>query len=214
MGQIKILTINISRTILYLNRKLFMTNFNENIFENEYTNALNITSHINEHLPILRELAKECNHVTEMGVHEGISTRAFLCEDVVLRCYDLTHYPEITNLINIAKESGKDIQYVQTDVLDITIEETDLLFIDTWHVYEQLKEELKLHSSKVKKYLVFHDTQTFGTSGHDTSMTSHYGGKVGTLGLLPAIIEFIIDHPEWRFKIHKTNNNGLTVLEK
>jgi hypothetical protein len=45
-------------------------------------------------------------------------------------------------------------------------------------------------------------------------MTSHYGGKVGTLGLLPAIIEFIIDHPEWKFKIHKTNNNGLTVLEK
>jgi hypothetical protein len=191
-----------------------MKNFDNEVFENEYKDALNNSSHINEHLPILRDLAKQCKHITEMGVHEGISTRAFLCEDVVLRCYDLTHYPRITELIKIAKESGKDVEYFKADVLEVDIEKTDLLFIDTWHVYEQLKQELELHASKVKKYLVFHDTQTFGTSGHDTSMTSHYNGKVGTLGLLPAIIEFVIEHPEWKFKIHKTNNNGLTVLEK
>jgi hypothetical protein len=34
------------------------------------------------------------------------------------------------------------------------------------------------------------------------------------LGLLPAIIEFMIENPEWKFKIHKTNNSGMTVLEK
>jgi hypothetical protein len=200
-----------------------MTNFDKTFFENEYTKSLNTPSHINEHLPILRELAKECNHVTEMGVHEGISTRAFLCENVVLRCYDITHYPEITNLINIAKESGKDIEYVKDDVLDITIDETDLLFIDTWHVYGQLKRELARWNSSVAKYIIMHDTtidewkgETLRVGWDPVKQSAQYGIPVEeiTKGLWPAIEEFLAAHPEWKLRERYTNNNGLTVLER
>lgn len=177
-----------------------------NFLYNEYQNACNVPSDINENLPILFELSKECNHVTEMGVRTGVSTRAFLNSDVVLRSYDIILNDNVTNLFEIAKKIGKDVSYTQADVLNIEIEETDLLFIDTLHSYSQLREELKLHSKKSKKYIVFHDTQTFGVIG---------GPDLGNeLGLLPAIIEFLIDNPEWKFRIHKTNNNGLTVLEK
>src|SRR5207245_3408288 len=43
---------------------------------------------------------------------------------------------------------------------DITIElpPMDLLFIDTWHVYGHLKRELERHQSKVRKYIIMHDT--------------------------------------------------------
>ena len=34
------------------------------------------------------------------------------------------------------------------------------------------------------------------------------------LGLMTAIIEFMTINPHWVFHIHKTNNNGLTVLKR
>ena len=40
-------------------------------------------------------------------------------------------------------------------------------------------------------------------------------GRVGSNGLLPAIIHYMIDNPDvWRFRTHRTNNNGLTVIER
>ncbi len=178
----------------------------DNFFNDEYVRVCNTHSDINENLPILFELSKECNHVTEMGVRSGVSTRAFLNSDVILRSYDIVLDDNVISLFERAKKIGKDVTYTQADVLNIEIEQTDLLFIDTLHGYTQLKQELNIHAKKSKKYIVFHDTQTFGTVAEPLA-NEH-------LGLLPAIIEFMIENPEWKFKIHKTNNNGLTVLEK
>lgn len=186
----------------------------DNYFELEYKKACETFSDISENLPILFELAKECNHVTEMGVRTGVSTRAFLNSDVTLRSYDLYIDDEVNSLFNKAIEFGKDVSYTKADVLNIEIEETDLLFIDTWHCYDQLKQELKLHPHKVRKYIAFHDTHTFGVKGENYSITTDNGYKEDPLGLLPAIIEFLIENPEWKFKVHKTNNNGLTVIQR
>jgi cephalosporin hydroxylase len=144
-----------------------------------------------------------------MGTRTGVSTRAFLASDVTLRAYDLFLDDQVQQLFNLAKEEGKDAEYIQANVLEIEIDETDLLFIDTWHCYDQLIAELKLHASKVKKYIAFHDTQTYGTRSEE------FMGRVGSNGLLPAIIHYMIENPnDWRFKIHRTNNNGLSVLER
>jgi tetratricopeptide (TPR) repeat protein len=186
----------------------------ENYFELEYKKACETFSDISENLPILFELAKECSHVTEMGVRTGVSTRAFLNTDVILRSYDLYIDDEVNSLFSKAKEFDKDVSYTKADVLNIEIEETDLLFIDTWHCYDQLKQELAIHPKKVKKYIAFHDTHTFGVKGENYSITTDNGYKEDPLGLLPAIIEFLIENPEWKFKIHKTNNNGLSVIER
>jgi hypothetical protein len=100
---------------------------------------------------------------------------------------------------------GKKVRYINENVLDIEIEEVDMIFIDTLHTYEQLSAELRLHGNKARKYLAFHDTYTFGLKG-----------EIGpdNKGLLSAIIEFMINNPHWKFKVHKTNNNGMTVLER
>ena len=178
------------------------------IFEQEFRIARDTPSDINEHMEILKSLADEVSHVTEMGTRTGVSARAFLASDVTLRAYDLFLNSRVQKLFKLAKEEGKDVEYIQANVLDVEIDSTHLLFIDTWHCYDQLLAELKLHAPKVKKYIAFHDTQTYGTC------SEKFMGRIGSNGLLPAIIHYMIDNPKkWQFKIHRTNNNGLTVIE-
>jgi hypothetical protein len=178
-------------------------------FINEYNKARSTPSDINEHIDTLLSLANQVKHVTEFGVCTGVSTRAFLASPTILRSYDIFHNSNVETLFNISRISGKDAQYIIANTLETEIDETDLLFIDTWHSYEQLKQELQMHAKKVRKYIVFHDTQLFGTQSEP------FMGKVGSNGLLPAIIEFIIEnHSKWKFKLHHTNNNGLTVIER
>src|SRR5262249_15621011 len=90
----------------------------------------------------------------------------------------------------------------QEDVLTADIEETDLLFIDTWHVYEQLRQELRRHAGKVRKYIVLHDTTTFGEHG---DVAAHKGLWSAGEGFLAA--------GTFRLKERYHHNNGLTVLE-
>ena len=47
----------------------------------------------------------------------------------------------------------------------IDVGPTDLLFVDTWHVYAQLKRELDTHGHHVRKYIVLHDTTLDGDKG-------------------------------------------------
>lgn len=175
----------------------------KSIFDHEYKKACAEPSDINQHLPVLNQLAQTVETITEFGARSGVSTRAFLNSHATLISYDLVIDIGLQELFKQAKSLGKTVEYVQADVLKITIKPTDLLFIDTWHVYNQLKDELRLHADQVRNYIVLHDTHTFGTTGEDRG-----------LGLLPAVIEFIINNPDWRFKYHSTDNNGLTVLER
>lgn len=177
----------------------------QNTIALEYEKAKTQKSDINENVHILYELAQECETVTEMGVRTGVSTRALLNSDAKITSYDIEWNSSVEKLFELARSEGKDAQYIQADVLKLEIEPTDMLFIDTLHTYGQLKQELKLHAKKAHKYLAFHDTQTFGLSG-----------EIGNerKGLLTAIIEFLVENPEWKFKIYKTNNNGFTVLER
>lgn len=177
-----------------------------NVFAAEYELAKNTPSDINENLHILYELAQECESVVEMGVRTGVSTRAFLNTNVSLLSMDLFLDPGVSALFEKARDHGREAYYVKADVRNIELKlEPDLLFIDTLHTYGQLRHELALHGNKAKKYLVFHDTHTFGLAGE---------GLQNDKGLLPAIIEFMIENPHWVFHIHKTNNNGLTVLKR
>lgn len=178
---------------------------NNDFFEREYQKAVALPSDINQNLYILHAIAKKCSHITEMGVRTGVSTRAFLNTDVTLISYDIDLNDDVNRLFEEAKKQGKNVSYIKADVLNIDIEETDFLFIDTLHVYEQLKQELNRHSKKVKRFIAFHDTYTFGLKGEN--------GK-DNKGLLTAIIEFMIMNPEWKFRLFKTNNNGMTVIER
>lgn len=184
----------------------------------KYDHFCKTPSDIHEHLPTLANLAVECEHVTEMGVRNVVSTWAFLLgRPAVLRCYDIHKSENIDEALVEAKALDIDMTFTEADVLKIEIEETDLLFIDTLHQYTQLKKELALHSKKVKKYLVFHDVETYGVRPEPADWQTPEIMKNfvhGDKGIMYAITEFLNENKEWTVKQHYKNNNGLLVLEK
>jgi predicted O-methyltransferase YrrM len=191
-----------------------LSEWNE-LIENEYQKEKSTKSDIDEHLHDLLTLAEDCTHVTEFGSRFGASTKAFLKAPVSLRAYDLEIHDPLMNLFKIAKKVGKDVEYVKANTLSILIEPTDLIFIDTWHSQQQLREELKLHGNAARKYLAFHDTHTYGVRDEQVDWAANPNRKaMDNQGLLPAIIEFIIANPQWKFRKHKQNCNGLTILER
>ena len=168
-------------------------------------------SDINEHLPTIRKCAEECDVVVELGVRCVVSTWAFVAaKPKQLISVDIKHPSEfgaanaIDMVSTLCMEQGTNFEFILGDSRKVNLPEHDLLFIDTLHNYDVLREELANQSIKTKKYIIFHDTTTFGNRDESG------GGK----GLNPAISEFISINPKWSIKYVFTNNNGLTVLQK
>lgn len=168
-------------------------------FDYDYKNACITPSDINQHMVTLFGLGKEVNHITEMGVRTGVSTRAWLNLAVnyekTLVSYDIYLDITVAELFQKAKKLNKNVTYNIANTLKIEIEPTDLLFIDTEHTYDQLIQELRLHGNKASKYIVMHDTVTFPELNF-------------------AVDEFLRENTHWKEKIKFYHNNGLTVLER
>jgi hypothetical protein len=152
-----------------------------------------------------------------MGARWGCSTLALLSgKPKKVVSYDIKEHENITEAKKLAKKEKLNFEFIQKNVLKVKIEETDLLFIDTWHKYGQLKEELRLHKNKVKKYLVFHDTESY-----EFKDEPDWGGLYQDIkplstektGIWPAIQE-LIDEGGWEIEKRYTNNNGLTILRR
>jgi hypothetical protein len=183
-----------------------------------YIKACNTPSDINEHLPVLREYASRCKHITEMGVRAVTSTWAFLdTKPEKLISYDIERHQNIDFAEYSANEESIDFTFHEKDVLKVDIEKTDLLFIDTLHIYSQLKKELNLHAGKVSKYIILHDTTTYGSEPEPSSwqtgvVMENY--KDNDKGIWPAVEEFLASNKEWSIELKLENNNGLTILKR
>lgn len=181
----------------------------------------NSISDINEHLITLANYSAKCEHITEMGVRTGISTYAFIYGNNLAKIisYDINTNHQVEEIKFLSENAGIDFTFIQENSLNVEIEETDLLFIDTLHIYEQLKAELTLHANKVKKYIILHDTTTFALNGEEIykdvqPIVENYFGKISGKGLEPALLEFLEENKNWIIKEKFENNNGLTVLER
>lgn len=175
--------------------------------EQKYNELCNTPSDINFHLPKLREYAQECEHVTEMGFRHGVSTYALLVGSPrKLISYDINADPETENVYQHAERDGVIFLFIQASVLEVEIEPTEMLFIDTWHVTAQLEAELRLHAGKVSKYIAMHDTTTFAEVGED---------NVPNNGLKFALDAFLENNKQqWVVDYVSTENNGLTILKR
>lgn len=190
------------------------------IIDTLYNSLVSQPSDINEHLPTLKKYAEQCDHVTEMGVRYVVSTISLaLGKPKKLISIDLFHPSQYGDMgrLNLVEEYSKqnqvDFKFILGNTLEIDIEPTDLLFIDTLHKYGQLKKELERHSKNVKKYIIFHDTSTFEYKDEGEYYKTD-GLSTEKVGLWPAIQEFIDTNPEWSILERFTNNNGLTILHK
>lgn len=149
--------------------------------ETAYLEAASTPSDINEHVPTLRALAQGCDHVTELGTRGGVSTTALAAGGPgTLVTYDLVHDPAVDGSAALARAAGVALVVTTADVLEVDLDETDLLFVDTLHTADQLRQELARHAGRVRHRIALHDTHTFGEVGED-------GGP----GLLPALRSFL-----------------------
>ena len=187
-------------------------------------------SDINEHLPVLFTYARECESVIELGVRGCVSSWAFLCGLLhnnknikKLLLNDLTEC-NVNELVSVARSLSVEVNYVWIDDLKLEVDGMcDLTFIDTWHIYGQLKRELDKFSKITKKYIIMHDTEIDGIQGEtirnnwDAVKQSQETGftlEEINSGLQKAIDEFLESNKDWRIRAIFKNNNGLTILER
>jgi len=196
--------------------------------ETYYMYLCNESSDINEHLPTLKEYASKCNSVVECGVRTIVSSYAFALglkgnPENKLLMVDPEKSPNMNNFLLMCKKDGINCDFFHGSDLDCPLVQTDLLFIDTWHVYGQLKRELNYWHSSVSKYIIMHDTTVDESLGETIRMRMNaekqsleFNMPIEEInkGLWPAIEEFLKKHPEWIIEKRFTNNNGLTILKR
>ena len=187
--------------------------------EQKVTQLYNTPSDINEHLPTIIKYGQQCDHITEMGSRGLVSIWAWLASvPDKLVSYDIQHPSNwggsLQDLEDTATALGVNFEFNLANVLEVVIEETDILFIDTWHAYKQLKAELALHSSKVRKYICFHDTTSFATVDEKSYEAWGDAWKGSGIGIWKAIEEFLEDNPQWTMVERYTNNNGFTIIKR
>lgn len=198
--------------------------------ERKYVKLCNTYSDIFQHLPTLYQYAKQCESIIELGVRGVVSTYAFTLglmhnnsDKKKLLVNDIEPCP-IEELQSIMNDLPIEFQYKWISDLDMVVEENyDMTFIDTFHVYGQLKRELEKYSKITNKYIIMHDTEVDGIYGEAIRAgwnAEELSKKVGmpvdeiTKGLLPALDEFLGNNKEWVLEKMYTNNNGLTILRR
>ena len=190
----------------------------------------NTSSDINEHLPTLYRYARECESILETGVRGCISSWALTKgllengkEKRLLFMNDLTKC-DINKLLKATSTLPIEMKYKWINNLQLELpQNVDMTFIDTWHVYGQLKRELAKFSKVTNKYIAMHDTTVDAIHGETIrcrmnaekqSKASGYPIEEIKCGLQKAIDEFLESNPEWVLDACYTNNNGLTILKR
>jgi hypothetical protein len=184
-------------------------------------------SDINEHLPTLYSYALKCNTIIECGVRNIVSSYAFAKGLLTKhnRYYMVDPYKSehIDIFLNMCKKEGINAEFIHGSDLDCQRVETDLLFIDTWHIYGQLKRELNYWHTYVKKYIILHDTtvdewvgETIRNGWDAQAQSQSSGFPVDEInkGLWPAVNEFLVNNKNWVVTERFFNNNGLTILSR
>jgi hypothetical protein len=166
----------------------------------------------------LKELAIGCDTIVELGTGEGRTTMALLSgKPRRMYSYDLNESVNSQSISAAAADAGTNYTFTKGSTLEISIPECDLLFVDTVHLYSQVKYELEYHGSKAKKYIIFSGTETFGhleqEDGVDYSKVKAVSLK-SPHGIVPAINEFLDKNPEWFIAYQTPDNSGLVVIQK
>ena len=200
------------------------------LVKQKYNYLCNTSCDINEHLPTLYKYATECESIIELGVRGCISSWAFtyglLNNNSINKSLLLNDIEscDIGELLNTTKNLNMNIKYEWINDLNLDIKSNvDLVFIDTWHIYGQLKRELNKFSVITNKYIIMHDTtvdelygETIRCNMNAVLQSQQTGFPIEEIicGLGKAIDEFLTNNTNWKLAEKYTNNNGLTILER
>lgn len=147
----------------------------------------------------IKERIKGCDSYTELGVNQGATLAIAVLENIkTIRAYDikLMPYNKAKHLFeSYADTNSINYSAIETDTLQCTLDSVDVLYIDTLHQYAHLTKELALHGSKVKKYIIFHDT-------------------AAQLELKKAVKEYVAVNKEWTIVTECDINVGFMTIKR
>jgi hypothetical protein len=149
--------------------------------------------YLNEHMQRLKEMAGQCETVTELAIRPVYSTLSFLAgQPKKLTTYTSTDDPI---LLNLQSRQGKcEFTFVKRDT-KTRIEATDLLFLDESHGSGHVIALLRSYAGQVKRWIVI------------TGKNDH----VNDVGPLHAVREFIKKNREWTVTLRVP---GLTIMSR
>ena len=181
-------------------------------------------SDINEHLETLSKYASSCNSIFETGVRGVVSSWALLhgiskngsnIKTFVMNDIEMINTSSIRKVMDKLNIDG---EFIKGNNLDLNLKQNfELIFIDTLHVYGQLKRELEKFSKVATKYIILHDT----TVDADKGEVVRLGLDIETIikqtnfekaeivkGLWPAVDEFLNSNEDWSLK-----KDTLTIID-
>ena len=147
----------------------------------------------------IRQRLVGCESYTEMGVNQGATLAAAMLQHIsCIRAYDfrlLPYLPAQHIFKEYATTHSIDYDIFEIDTRKCSIDRTDVLYIDTAHLYEQLSEELRLHADKAQKYIICHDTHS-------------------EPDLKKAVNEFVANNTNWSIVTDCTINVGFMTIKR
>ncbi|HUD01663.1 MAG TPA: hypothetical protein VMR37_05010 [Rhabdochlamydiaceae bacterium] len=213
--------------MLLLPASIFVGSFPADLMLKErYVYACRQHTDINEHVPVLRSLARECCSVVEVELGPMVSTWGILQGLGESSCASPSYLgiareppSQLLSVKALADASGISFKFLQGSALTIDIEPADMLFLDSLHTYCQLLHELKKFSPKICKYIALHDTSAPWGFTDDDAYKGNYAEYPAEYdrskrGLWAAVEDFLIQHPEWILFEHHFHNHGFTILKR
>lgn len=194
-----------------------------------YDYSVNNPSDINQHVPLLKQLSKECQTVLMIGVRRMASTWGCL-KGLSENSEKQSQYigvdwitPPLENIVLakiLSEVNGITFKFFLGNDLKIDPPETDLLFIDSHHTYCHLTEELERFAPHTKKYIALHHTSPpYGYTDEPNiyNLPNEYSVWIdkNKQGLWPATEDFLTRHSdEWMLQERRFNNHGFTILKR
>lgn len=212
--------------LIFLNSAVFGANTELTVLYDYYRDT---PSDINEHIPVLKTLAKECGSIAEIGTGSIAATWGLLMglsesESPSPSFFEIqSRTPPLEKLYltkYLALDNGIKYRYLETGDIHFELAESvDMLFIDGIHTYCHLTNQLQKLSPKVYKYIVMHDTSPPWGYANDTEYRGNYSEFPPHIdrtkkGLSQAVDDFLAKNPGWIIAERRMNNHGLTVLTR
>ena len=170
----------------------------------------------------IKKYAEQSDSIVEMGVRDVHSTIPMILSNpnkmISLDLFDPSHYSAAERMecvTDYAKTNNIDYQFIIGSSLEYELKDNfDMLFIDTLHRYSILKEELNRHHKKINKFIILHDTinNAYVNEADYFETEQKYNLTSDKVGLMCAILEFLLENQEWKIKEFTTIGSGLMVL--
>jgi predicted O-methyltransferase YrrM len=193
---------------------------NTQFFEKLLNTVLHGHGDSDQHLMTLFGLTLngKCTRILELGVRAGITTFPFLCAAKELNGH-VTSVDIDQTSFDCPEELKPHWTFVQSDAIkfleDRASENTqyDLVYIDDWHSYDQVKRELELVDTMVtpSSMILLHDLMYSGTHPHYHSELNTTDAQWANGGPYRAVAE--LDPAIWEWATIPFNH-GMTLLRK